>query len=214
MKSKSCVFLTIIFVLVSTLLAEKADKKGDTNWPGFRGHMAKGIAEGFSTPVSWDVESSKNIKWKITIPGMGHSSPVIYENRIFITTAISGKEDPELKVGRYGDIDPVDDNTVHEWKVFCIDKNSGKILWEKTAHKGVPEVKRHPKATHANSTPVTDGRYVVAFFGSEGLFCYDMEGKLIWETDFGVLESTFFRVPTAQWGFASSPVIHRDVVVA
>ncbi|MCK5057479.1 MAG: PQQ-binding-like beta-propeller repeat protein [Candidatus Aminicenantes bacterium] len=213
MKSKLFIFFTIAFVLVSNLIAEAADNKGDTNWPGFRGHMAKGIAEGFSTPVSWDIEKSKNIKWKIAIPGLGHSSPVIYGNRIFITTAISGKKNPEMKVGLYGNINPVDDDTVHEWKVFCIDKNSGKILWEKTAHKGVPEVKRHPKGTHSNSTPATDGKYVVAFFGSEGLFCYDMNGKLTWGKDFGVLESSFFRLHTAQWGFAGSPVIHRDVVV-
>lgn len=213
MKARLCMFFIVIFVLVFSLPAEKSAKKGDTNWPGFRGPNASGIAEGFSTPLSWDIEKPKNIKWKITIPGLGHSSPAIYGNRIFITTAISGKKDPEMKVGLYGSINPVEDDTVHEWKVFCIDKNSGKILWEKTSHKGVPEVKRHPKATHANSTPFTDGKYVAAFFGSEGLFCYDMDGKLLWEKDFGVLESSFFRFHNAQWGFASSPVIHKGVVV-
>jgi outer membrane protein assembly factor BamB len=168
-----------------------------------------------STPVSWNLDTSKNIKWKTPIPGLGHSSPVIWGNRVFVTTAISGKEDPELKVGLYGSIKPVDDETVHQWKVYvyCLDKNSGKILWERLAHKGIPKVKRHPKSTHANSTPATDGKHVAAFFGSEGLYCYDMKGKLIWKKDFGILDSAFFVAPSAQWGFASSPVIHDGVVV-
>jgi outer membrane protein assembly factor BamB len=131
---------------------------------------------------------------------------------VFVTTA-EGEADAELKVGLYGNIQPVDDDSVHEWKVYCLDKKTGKILWEKTAHKGVPQVKRHPKATHANSTPATDGKYVVAFFGSEGLYCYDMDGELIWKKDFGLLDSAFFMVPSAQWEFASSPVIHQGVVI-
>ena len=152
-----------MLALVSSALAQN-EKKG-VNWPSFRGQYARGIAGSFSTPVSWSIDNSKNIKWKIPIPGLGHSSPIIWGNRIFVTTAISGKEDPELKVGLYGNIKPVDDETVHQWKVYCLDKNSGKILWEKLAHKGIPKVKRHPKSTHANSTPATDGKHVVAFFG-------------------------------------------------
>jgi len=117
--------------------------------------------------------------------------------------------DTELK----GNINPVEGETSHQWKVYCVDKKTGKILWEKTAHEGVPKVKRHPMATHANSTAATDGNYVVAFFGSEGLYCYDLGGKLVWKKDFGILDSAFFSVPSAQWGFASSPVIHDGVVV-
>jgi len=196
-----------------TVIALQGQNKNDgVNWPSFRGPSANGIGESYSTPISWDVDTSKNIKWKITLPGLAHSSPVIWGNRMFVTTA-AGETDAELKVGLYGSIEPVDDDSVHEWKVYCLDKNTGKILWEKTAHKGVPKVKRHPKATHANSTPATDGKYVVAFFGSEGLFCYDMDGKLVWKKDFGLLDSAFFMVPSAQWEFASSPVIHQGVVI-
>lgn len=215
MKFKSLVTFLIVFVLVfaGNLAGEKQSKEGSVHWPGFRGQQAEGIADGFSTPVSWDIEKSTNVKWKIPIPGLAHSSPAVYGNRIFITTAISGKKDPEMKVGLYGNINPVGDETVHQWKVYCIDKKSGKILWEKTAHRGVPKVKRHPKSTHANSTPAADGEHVVAFFGSEGLYCYDTAGNLKWKKDFGILDSAFFRVPTAQWGFASSPVIHKGVVV-
>ena len=97
--------------------------------------------------------------------------------------------------------------------MLCFDKTTGKQLWEREAHRGVPKVKRHPKSTHANSTAATDGKRVVAFFGSEGLHCYDLDGKPLWKKDFGVLDSGFFVVPDAQWGFASSPVLFEDKVI-
>ncbi len=201
----------VAFTFLTPIIGQ--DPSGGINWPGFRGHRAAGTAEGYATPVTWDVESSQNILWKAEIPGLGHSSPIVWGDRIFVTTAVSGMEDPELKVGLYGSINPVEDDTEHEFKIYCLDKNTGKTLWERLSHKGVPKVKRHPKATHANSTPVTDGKHVLAFFGSEGLFCYDMAGKPLWKKDFGVLDSAFFMVPTAQWGFATSPVIHEGVVI-
>ncbi len=213
MKLNSKILFLALFILLNSHLFAQKQKKDNLNWPSFRGKNAKGISENFSTPTSWSVVDAKNIKWKTEIPGLGHSSPIIWNDRIFVTTAISGKENPDLKVGLYGNIAPVDDETVHQWKVYCLDKKTGKIIWEQTAFEGVPKVKRHPKSTHANSSPATDGKYVVAFFGSEGLYCYGMKGKLIWKKDFGVLDSGFFLVPNAQWGFASSPVIHDGVVV-
>lgn len=205
--------LSGFFLIFGTVVILQSQNTNEgVNWPGFRGPNANGIAENYSAPISWDVDTSKNIKWKITIPGLAHSCPVIWGDRLFVTTA-SGEADAQLKVGLYGNIEPVDDDSVHEWKVYCLDKKTGKILWEKTAHKGVPKVKRHPKATHANSTPATDGKHIVAFFGSEGLYCYDMDGNLIWKKDFGLLDSAFFMVPSAQWEFASSPVIHQGAVI-
>jgi outer membrane protein assembly factor BamB len=206
-------FLLITAIVLGTLIVLQAqERNGGVNWPSFRGPNASGIAADHATPISWDVETSKNIKWKTAIPGLAHSSPIVWGDRMFVTTA-SGEAGAELKVGVYGSIEPVDDESIHEWKVYCLDKKTGKILWEQTAHKGVPKVKRHPKATHANTTPATDGKYVVAFFGSEGLFCYDMDGKLAWKKDFGLLDSSFFMVPSAQWEFASSPVIHQGIVI-
>ncbi|MCS6859838.1 MAG: PQQ-binding-like beta-propeller repeat protein, partial [Abditibacteriales bacterium] len=113
----------------------------------------------------------------------------------------------------YGDVTSVNDDTVHQWKVYCLDKRTGKILWERTAHEGVPKIKRHPKSTHANSTTATDGKRVVAFFGSEGLYCYDLNGKLLWKKDLGVLDAGWYVAPAAQWGFASSPVIYENKVI-
>jgi len=183
------------------------------HWPSFRGPLASGIAEGFSAPTTWDVEKRVNIAWKIPIPGLGLSSPIVWGNRVFLSSAIGGQENVQLKIGLYGNVDSVPDNSSHRWMVYCIDKRSGKILWEKTACAGVPKVKRHPKSTHANSTLATNGERVVAFFGSEGLYCYDMEGKLLWSKDLGVLDSGFFTAPAAQWEFGSSPIIVQDMVI-
>jgi hypothetical protein len=130
--------------------------------------------DGADLPDNWDVQTGYNIKWTTEIPGLGHSSPVIWDDKMFITTAISGSGSDSLKVGLYGDIDHVNDETIHEFKVYCLNKMNGDIVWERISHRGIPRVKRHTKASHANSTPATNGQYVLAFFGSEGLFCYDM----------------------------------------
>lgn len=206
-------FSSFIIVLLLYFNLYPQVNSNATNWPSFRGHFASGMAKNAVTPIVWDLDKGKNIKWKIGVPGLAHSSPVIWNNRIFLTTAISGIANPELKVGLYGDVEPVEDETIHTWKVYCFDKHTGKEIWQHRAYTGIPKVKRHPKSTHANSTPATDGRYVVAFFGSEGLYCYDLHGTLIWKKDLGILDSGFFIAPEAQWGFASSPVIYKNRVI-
>jgi outer membrane protein assembly factor BamB len=182
------------------------------DWPSFRGPNAGGVADGAATPTTWNAEKGDNILWKTPVPGLGHSSPIIWGDKVFVTTSISGKEKPELKVGLYGDIAPVNDDTVHQWKVICLNKKTGKTIWEQTAVTGVPKVKRHTKATHANSTMAADGKHVVAFFGSEGLYCYDLNGKPLWKKDLGVLDSGYYVVPTAQCEFAASPVLDKGIV--
>jgi outer membrane protein assembly factor BamB len=206
---------TSILLLVAVLIAPASGQKTpqEVNWPSFRGPNASGVAEGYQLPLSWNATTSQNIAWKTPIPGLGHSSPIVWDNRIYLSTAISGQEKPELKVGLYGDIASVQDNTSHRWLVYCLDKRSGKIVWEKTVLAGVPKIKRHPKSTHANATLATDGRNLVAFFGSEGLYCFDMDGKQIWRKDLGVLESGYFVAPEAQWECGSSPVIYQDKVL-
>jgi outer membrane protein assembly factor BamB len=183
----------------------------DTNWPQFRGPAAGGVGSG-TPPLEWNADSGKNIRWKAEIPGLGHSSPVIWGDRIFLTTAV-GAGDAALKVGLYGDIDPVKGEGEQSFRVYCLDRKSGKILWERIAISEQPKILRHPKSTHANPTPATDGKHLVAFFGSEGLFTYDLSGKLLWKKDLGLLDSGFYMVPDAQWGFAASPVIYEDMVL-
>ena len=182
-------------------------------WPGFRGYMSSGVLDNANLPESFDLNKMINIRWKIEIPGLGLSSPVIWDNKLFITTAVSTADKDGFKPGIYGDIEPVNDSSEHEWKVFCLDKNTGKPIWERTSYKGIPKMKRHPKSTHANTSVATDGKYVVAFFGSEGLFCYDLNGNLQWQKNFGLLKSVFFMVKTAEWEFASSPIIHNGVLI-
>jgi outer membrane protein assembly factor BamB len=198
-------------VLVAHALGQGAADGG--NWPSFRGTNAAGVADGHPLPAEWSVPDSRNVRWKTPIPGLGHSSPVVWGGRVYVATSISGADKVELKVGLYGDIGSVNDTSVHRWLIYALDGASGKILWERTATSGVPKIKRHPKATHANTTLATDGQYLVAFFGSEGLYCFDLDGKLIWRKDLGVLDSAFYVVPEAQWEFASSPVIYKDKVL-
>ncbi|MBN2772875.1 MAG: PQQ-binding-like beta-propeller repeat protein [Prolixibacteraceae bacterium] len=203
--------LTISFIL--SLVIVNAQINPDEQWPSFRGPFAKGYLENSKPPVEWDVSAGKNIKWQTSIPGLGHSCPVIWGDKLFITTAISGSGNNELKVGLYGDIDAVNDDSEHEFKVYCLDKNTGEIIWQKLAHKGIPHTKRHTKATHANCTPATDGEHLVVFFGSEGLYCYDLNGNLLWKKDLGVLNAGPYTDPDVEWGFASSPIIHKGKVI-
>ena len=184
------------------------------NWPSFRGPLASGIAEKQNLPDQWDAEKNVNIRWKTPIPGFGHASAVVWGDKVFIATAVSGDPNTPLKLGLYGAGEPVNDSSVHTWRVFCLDRKTGRVLWERTAHQGVPKIKRHPKSTHASSTPATDGRHVVFFFGSEGLYCYDFDGKLLWKQDLGVLDAGAFNLPDFQWATASSPVIYKNLVIA
>lgn len=193
--------------------AQSEGAKPGIDWPQFRGVEAGGVAEGFPLPVHWNIETGENVRWKTAVPGLAHSSPIVWRDMVCVSTAVAQNKEEALKVGLYGDITPVDDATPLSWEVHCVDKKSGAKRWSAVAHQGVPRIKRHPKGTHANSTLATDGRHLVAMFGSEGLHTYDLSGKLLWKKDLGRLESAFFMVPEAQWGFASSPVIHGDLVI-
>jgi len=205
--------LSVACALAVTLSAWRADPKPGVDWPSFRGIKASGVADGFALPTTWNVSTGENVRWKTPIEGLGHSSPIVWGNRLCLTTATSGKTDAGLRIGIYGDVKSVDDNTPHTWKLFCLDKKSGKVTLEKTIVSGVPKVKRHTKSTHANTTLATDGTTLVAMFGSEGLYAFDMSGRQLWKQDFGLLDAGWYMDPTAQWEFSSSPVIHNGVVV-
>jgi outer membrane protein assembly factor BamB len=182
------------------------------DWPTFRGPNASGVAEG-SAPTKWDAPKNENILWKTPIPGLAHSSPVIWGGKVFITTAVSSDPKAVFRHGLYGDVEPSEDVSKHTWKVYCLDSKTGKILWEQVSHEGTPKTKRHPKSSQASSTPATDGKHVVAFFGSEGLYTYDMNGKLLWKQDLGILNAGWFYDPDYEWATASSPVIYRNLVI-
>ncbi len=182
-------------------------------WPAFRGANRAGIADGQGAPRTWNAEDGHNLAWRTAIPGLGLSSPVIWGNRVFLTTAVSATNAGGLRTGLYGDVDSVEDQSVHTWKLLAVALDSGAVLWQHDVATGAPKVKRHLKSSHANSTAVTDGRTVVASFGSEGLAAFTLEGELRWKVDLGVLSAGWFFDPTYEWEFASSPIIHDGKVI-
>jgi outer membrane protein assembly factor BamB len=182
------------------------------NWPSFRGPGASGVVGG-KAPQTWDATKGVNIVWKTEIPGLAHSSPVIWGDHVYVTTAVSSDAKAVFRHGLYGDVDPSPDVSKHSWRVYCLDKRTGKIIWERVAHDGVPKTKRHPKSSQASSTPATDGKHLVAFFGSEGLYTYDADGKLLWKQDLGSLNAGWFYDPDYEWGIGSSPIIYKNLVI-
>jgi outer membrane protein assembly factor BamB len=183
-------------------------------WPSFRGLAASGNGDGQGAVADWDVVSGRNVKWKTPIPGIANSSPIVWGDKVFVTTALSKSGDKTFRTGLYGDVKPVEDLSEHEWKLYCLDKGSGRVLWDRTAYAGAPKVKRHTKASQANSTPATDGSRVIALFGSIGLLvAWDMDGKELWRADSGVLDSGWFFDATYQWGHASSPILYKNSVI-
>ena len=187
---------------------------GDDNWPQFRGRAGNGIGAG-NPPVTWNVTDGTNVAWHTAIPGLGHSCPIVWGDRVFLTTAVSTDTDqPTLETGWLaGSGKSAEDTGEWTWQVLCLQLSTGNILWTKDATSGSPKVQRHLKASHANATPVTDGRHIVAFFGSEGLHCFDFDGKLIWQQDFGRLHSGPYDATQLEWGFASSPIIDDGKVI-
>jgi outer membrane protein assembly factor BamB/protein tyrosine phosphatase (PTP) superfamily phosphohydrolase (DUF442 family) len=191
--------------------AKPAAAKG--SWPSFRGPHASGVAEGQNLPDQWNGKTGENILWHTPIPGLAHSSPIVWGNRVFVTSAISSDPKASFRPGLYGDGDASKDRSRHRWVVYALDKQSGKIVWERVAYEGEPIEKRHIKATYANSTPATDGRIVVAWFGSQGLYAYDVNGKFLWKVDLGRLDFGAYDIPSYEWGSASSPIIWKDLVI-
>jgi outer membrane protein assembly factor BamB len=205
--------LVLVLTLATTIPAQKQSPRDGDNWSSFRGDHACGVADRESLPEQWDCEKGTNVKWKTAIPGLAHSSPIVWGDQLFVTTAISTRANASFRKGLYGDGDASDDRSPHLWKVYCIDKRTGSVKWERVSYEGVPLEKRHIKATYANQTPATNGGVVVAFFGSQGLYCYDMKGGLLWNKDLGRLNAGAYNVPDYEWGTASSPIIYRDTVI-
>lgn len=210
MKLKQTAVLITFCILTLSLSGQL---KPERQWPEYRGFMSSGVLDNANIPGTFDINTMSNVKWKTEIPGLGLSSPVIWGDRLYITTAVSKSDKDGIKTGIYGDGMPVPDSSIHDWKVFCIDKNTGKTIWERTAYTGIPKIRRHPKSTHANASMATNGEYSVAFFGSEGLYCYDKDGKLVWKKNFGTLKSVAYDYVAAEWEFASSPVIFDQTLI-
>lgn len=185
---------------------------GAANWPQWRGPGGSGVSTEKNLPTEWS--ATKNIKWKTPIAGRGHSSPVVWGNKLFLTTAIEGEVVPGAKavthVMEKGQVflhpDSVGADRKHTFKVIALSADTGKILWERTAWEGTPYDNRHRKSSYAASTPATDGKFVFAFFGTEGLYAYDMNGKLAWKADLG-------KLGTVGMGTGTSPILFENLVI-
>jgi outer membrane protein assembly factor BamB len=204
--SRAFTTLAPLAVLVLTAASLPA-----ANWPSFRGPLAQGVGDGEDLPTDWDVRTGRNVRFKTAIPGLGHSSPIVWGDRVFVTSAVGGTPAP-LKLGDTGGIDLAADQGPLSWRLFCLSTRDGRMLWDREAFAGAPRAKRHAKSSQANATPATDGRTVVAVFGSGGLAAYDLEGVLKWKADLGPLNPGYFGDTTSEWGHASSPVIDGDRV--
>ena len=210
-----CAF-SVLCVLSGLSVASPGAQAPQSAWPQFRGPHASGVATAPSAPpVSWSATPAKGIAWSTAIDGLAHSSPIVWGERIYLTTAVAAEGRPGVVLGDVSKsgVATATDTGRHTWRVIAIDRQSGKIAWNTVAHDGLPRMKHHLKASHASATPATDGRYIVALLGSEGLFAFDMNGVRKWRTDVGVMDVGLVDDPTMQWGPASSPVILGDLVV-
>lgn len=189
------------FAFVILLAAAPCTQADTLNWPQFRGAQADGMGEGKTLPERWS--PTENVVWKVDLPGWGWSSPVIWEKRIFVTAAVHDGPRDKMFAGGYpgGFVKPTN---VHRWMTYCLDFDSGKVLWEREAHKGVPPEPRHPRNSYASETAICDGERVYVYFANIGAFCYDMDGKLLWEKRWDAFPMR------GGWGTGTSPVLHKD----
>ena len=172
------------------------------NWPQFRGPGALGISENVNLPDKWS--TTENVLWKRDIDGRGWSSPVVWGKRVFLTTVINEGKSEEPRKGLYfGGNRLRTPTSIHNWKVVCLNLDTGKVYWEKLARKGKPQGPIHIKNSYASETPITDGERVYAYFGNHGLYCYSVDGKQLWKKEWPAYKTRY------GWGLAASPVLHK-----
>ena len=178
----------------------------EPQWPQWRGPLGTGEAPGAKPPVEWS--EVKNVRWKTPLPGLGHSTPVIAGDKVFVTTAVPvGEKLPPKFSGAPGAHDNLPVTQKHRFAVIALDRNSGKVLWDKTVAEALPHEGGHESGSLASGSPVTDGERVIAFFGSRGLHCLDLDGEILWQVGLGTMNSKHGH------GEGSSPALHGDTIV-
>lgn len=195
----------LVGVIVVGLLSSgpMGEQETAADWPQFRGSDSRGLGDDANLPETWS--ATENVAWKTDLPGRGWSSPIVVGDRVFVTTVVNRGESEEPKKGLYfGGDRPTPPESVHEWRVICLDLKSGTILWNQKVHEGTPPSSIHLKNSFASETPVSDGKQVYAYFGNLGLYCFSLDGELRWQKDFPA------HATRLGWGTASSPAIHGD----
>lgn len=201
--------ILVVVVAVATAWAGGSGK--ESNWPQWRGPDSSGVSLETGIPLEWS--DTQNVLWKTEIPGLGHSSPIIWGNRIFLTTAIEGEVVPDAKApvhlidGKpWSHPQALGADRNHTLKVLALDRDSGKILWDRTVYEGLMSDSRHAKASYASPTAVTDGKLVYTFFGTEGAYAFDFKGNLKWKAKVGTITSVSV-------GIGTSPLLYKNLVI-
>ena len=197
--------LVITCLLAGTANAGRGEAVAQDSWPQWRGPLGTGVAPSAQPPILWS--ETKHIRWKTALPGKGHSTPIVWGDRIFLTTAIPFGEAVKPRFVRPGAHDNLAMTHNHEFVVLAVSRKTGKILWQQTVHKQVPHEAGHVTASLASASPVTDGEHVFAFFGSYGLYCLDINGKLLWKKNLGEMHTKHGH------GEGSSPALHGDTLI-
>ncbi len=200
----------ILFIFSSLFWAVEGPSDSEKYWPQWRGPLATGVSPNGNPPIEWSED--KNVKWKIAIPGKGHATPIIWGDQMFILSAVEtdkeGKAKEQDQGMQHGRGMPTERTTkVHKFVIFAINRHDGKILWQHTVKEEVPAEGHHQMGSWASHSPVTDGKHVYAYFGSRGLYCFDMKGNLKWERDFGQSSKRM------NFGEGSSPALYGDKII-
>ena len=195
----------LICLFAATADAVHGQPAADQAWPQWRGPLGTGVSPTAQPPTEWS--ESKHVRWKTAIPGKGHSSPVVWGDHVFLTTAIPFGEPVKPKFVRPGAHDNLATTFNHEFVVLAVSRKTGKILWQKTVHKQIPHEAGHVTASLASASPVTDGKHVFAYFGSYGLYCLDFDGKLIWSKNLGEMHSKHGH------GEGTSPALYGNTLI-
>jgi outer membrane protein assembly factor BamB len=201
------IFLTFAVLFLLSCRLSGSDQRSDSNWPQWRGPMHTGASPDGQAPVLFS--ETKNLKWKTAIPGKGHATPIVWEDKIIVCTSVATDEKIEIAAGTStdGNANPmggVRAEFVHEYKVMMIDRIDGKILWEKTVAKEMPQEGTHDLGSWASNSPATDGEFIFAYFGSRGIHCLDFEGNILWQKDFGQQNKHM------SFGEGDSPYLYKD----
>jgi outer membrane protein assembly factor BamB len=208
---RKIIILTISLAFLSNFLFAQEYPAGyENNWPQWRGPYANGVVPKGDPPIEWS--ESKNVKWKVEIPGKGHATPIIWEDQIILVSAVQTEqkvepEEPAEEGDQHQWMSPTSTDYIHEFVVISVDRKNGNIQWQTTVREALPNSSTHQFGSWASNSPVTDGKRIYAYFGSQGLYCLNREGKVIWERDFGLMEKHL------SFGEGSSPVLHEDKLI-
>ena len=196
-------YLFALGILVTMIIGLQAEET--TNWPQFRGPGARGVAKGKGLPTTWS--TTENVKWCVPVPGRGWSSPVIWGDKVFLSSAISTGKEKTVKKGLYfGGNEQTPSPNQHRWMIYCFSFESGEKLWEQEANVGKPLTPRHIKNNYAPETQVTDGNLIYTYFADQGLFANDLDGELKWKRKMKAYKTRY------NWGSAASPALHDDFI--